>query len=117
MTTLQYCIECANLLYPREDKENRRLIYACRNCEYSEQAPESRIYRNELLSKEGETAGVTQDLGADPTLPRSDKECPRCHETKAVFFQSQQRKADTKMTLFYVCTGCGIIFEDPEVQP
>lgn len=44
-----------------------------------------------------ETAGVTQDVGSDPTLPRSDKQCPQCGETKAVFFQSQQRKADTKM--------------------
>ncbi len=24
-----------------------------------------------------ETAGVTQDVGSDPTLPRSNKECPR----------------------------------------
>lgn len=51
--SLQYCIECNNLLYPREDRENRRLIYACRNCEYSEAAADSLVYRNELLSKEG----------------------------------------------------------------
>lgn len=51
--TLQYCIECNNLLYPREDRDNRRLIYACRNCEYSEAAADSLVFRNELQSKEG----------------------------------------------------------------
>lgn len=64
-----------------------------------------------------ETAGVTQDVGEDPTLPRSDKMCPRCHTSKCVFFQSQQRKAETKMTLFYVCVDCGKIFEDSEAIP
>ena len=53
---MQYCIECNNLLYPREDQANRRLIYACRNCEYSELAASSRVYRNELLSREGYVA-------------------------------------------------------------
>ncbi|BFZ53405.1 DNA-directed RNA polymerase II core subunit rpb9 [Savitreella phatthalungensis] len=117
MSQLQYCIECNNLLYPREDAANRRLIYACRNCEYSELAANSRVYRNELRSKEAETAGVTQDVGSDPTLPQSDKQCTQCGERKAVFFQSQQRKAETKMTLFYVCTNCGKIFEDPLALP
>ena len=51
--SLQYCIECNNLLYPREDRVERRLIYACRNCEYSEAAAQTLIFRNELLSKEG----------------------------------------------------------------
>ena len=28
--------ECNNMLYPREDKENRVLMYACRNCDYKQ---------------------------------------------------------------------------------
>lgn len=34
---------------------------------------------------------------SDAQLPRSNKECPKCHETEAVFFQSQQRTAETGM--------------------
>lgn len=30
-------------------------------------------------------------------LPRSNKLCPSCGETEAVFFQSQQRSAETGM--------------------
>ncbi len=56
----------ANMLYPKEDKENRVLLYACRNCEHVEQADLKqidkdgyevqtgaawRIYRNEITQK------------------------------------------------------------------
>lgn len=98
------------MLYPKEDKINQRLLYSCRNCDYTEIADSPIIYRNELMSSIGETAGVTQDIGSDPTLPRSDKECPKCSERDCVFFQSQQRRAETTMILFYVCTHCGHIF-------
>ncbi|KAG8665435.1 hypothetical protein FPOAC1_010231 [Fusarium poae] len=43
-------------------------------------------------------------------LPRSTKTCPSCQHTEAVFFQSQQRSAETGMKLFYVCCECGHIF-------
>ncbi|CAF3476877.1 unnamed protein product [Fusarium graminearum] len=33
-----------------------------------------------------------------------------CQHTEAVFFQSQQRSAETGMKLFYVCCDCGHIF-------
>merc|ERR1711900_130573 len=68
------------------------------------------VFRNILNNAVGETAGVTQDVGSDPTLPRSNKACPKCKTEDAVFFQSQQRSAETGMKLFYVCCGCGHIF-------
>jgi DNA-directed RNA polymerase II subunit RPB9 len=94
------------MLYPKEDKEHNVLLFECRICSYVEQAAEARVYRHELISNIGETAGIVKDLGSDPTLPRSDKECPQCHAHEAVFFQSQQRRADTSMILFYVCLQC-----------
>ncbi|KAK9474967.1 uncharacterized protein V1510DRAFT_411122 [Dipodascopsis tothii] len=111
MASFRFCLECNNMLYPKEDKVNQRLLYACRNCPYKEIAENPKIYRNELLADVSETAGVTLDVGSDPTLPRSNKECPDCHEKDAVFFQSQQRKAETNMVLFYVCVSCGKIFQ------
>lgn len=35
-------------------------------------------------------------------LPRSNKQCPNCHENEAVFFQSQQRSAETGMVRPFV---------------
>ena len=28
---IRFCQECNNMLYPREDKQNRVLLYACRS--------------------------------------------------------------------------------------
>lgn len=103
-----------NMLYPKEDRTNQRLLYSCRNCDYVEEAENAKTYRNELQSAIGETAGVVQDIGSDPTLPRSDRECPSCHDKECVFFQSQQRRSETTMVLFYVCLSCGHIFRGVE---
>lgn len=35
-------------------------------------------------------------------LPRSNKQCPNCHENEAVFFQSQQRSAETGMVRHFI---------------
>ncbi|KAA6408069.1 MAG: DNA-directed RNA polymerase II subunit RPB9 [Lasallia pustulata] len=80
------------------------------HCQFSEPASSSCFFRNILHNSVGETASVTQDVGSVPTLPRSNKQCPSCHENEAVFFQSQQRSAETGMKLFYVCCSCGTIF-------
>jgi DNA-directed RNA polymerase II subunit RPB9 len=56
------------LLYPREDKDNHKLEFACRTCYYSEPAETTCIFRNELSNTVGDTAGITQDIGEDPTV-------------------------------------------------
>lgn len=56
------------MLYPKEDGENQRLMYACRTCQFSEPAASACVFRNDLSNAVGETAGVTQDVGLDPTV-------------------------------------------------
>ncbi|KAH0490727.1 hypothetical protein TgHK011_002183 [Trichoderma gracile] len=109
--TFRFCSECSNMLYPKEDEDLRKLQFTCRTCQYTEDAQSTCVFRNVLNSSSGETAGVTQDVASDPTLPRSNKTCPKCAHQEAVFFQSQERSADTGMKLFYVCCECGHIFD------
>ncbi|KAL1933904.1 hypothetical protein VTP01DRAFT_7994 [Rhizomucor pusillus] len=92
-----------NLLYPREDKLNRQLLYACRNCTFEELADNACVYRHEIIHQPAEKTTVLADLSVDPTLPRANVQCPNCGNVGAVFFQSTSRRADAKMTLFYVC--------------
>ena len=56
------------MLYPKENKDTSELMFACRTCQYSEKAASSCVYRNTLDTSIGETAGVTQDVGSDPTV-------------------------------------------------
>lgn len=88
------------MLYPKEDRDAMALVYKCRTCNYCEPATSYCVYRNQLSSSAGETAGVTTDVGSDPTLPRSSRVCPACSEMECVFFQSQLRKEETKMVAF-----------------
>ncbi|KAI1384799.1 DNA-directed RNA polymerase II subunit RPB9 [Hypoxylon trugodes] len=109
--TFRFCSECSNMLYPKEDEDAHKLQFTCRTCQYTEEATSSCVFRNVMNNAAGETAGVTQDVGSDPTLPRSNKTCPSCGHDEAVFFQSQQRSAETGMKLFFVCCQCGEIFQ------
>jgi DNA-directed RNA polymerase II subunit RPB9 len=56
------------MLYPKEDTERRELSFSCRTCAYSEEPSTACIYRNDLSNTVGETAGITQDVGQDPTV-------------------------------------------------
>ena len=56
------------MLYPKEDKSQNTLMFACRTCTFSEPATSSCVFRNELSNTVGETAGITQDVGSDPTV-------------------------------------------------
>ena len=56
------------MLYPKEDKMTYKLMFACRTCQYSEEAQSSCVFRNNMYNTVGETAGVTQDVGSDPTV-------------------------------------------------
>ncbi|KAF3916103.1 hypothetical protein ABW20_dc0110056 [Dactylellina cionopaga] len=55
------------MLYPREDRANNRLLFGCRNCSFVEEAASQCVFRNVLSSAAEETAGVTTDVGSDPT--------------------------------------------------
>ncbi|KAJ1730286.1 DNA-directed RNA polymerase II core subunit rpb9, partial [Coemansia biformis] len=108
-----------NMLYPRVDNRLSRLMFACRNCEFSEVADNNCVFRHEVLhvprqvcrqqgaplrSTSIEKTRIVTDLGTDPTLPRTNEvPCPKCNGSQAVYFQSQSRHADTRMTLYYVC--------------
>jgi DNA-directed RNA polymerase II subunit RPB9 len=37
------------MLYPKEDKQNRTLLFACRNCDHQEEASNSCVYRHDII--------------------------------------------------------------------
>ncbi|EUB55681.1 DNA-directed RNA polymerase II subunit RPB9 [Echinococcus granulosus] len=101
-----FCSECNNMLYPKEDKRHKRLMYACRNCEFMQPADNPCIYVNRLEQAIDELALIVPDVVHDPTLPRTEEhQCPKCKKQEAVFFQSQTVRAEENMRLYYVCTN------------
>ncbi|XP_071512086.1 DNA-directed RNA polymerase II subunit RPB9-like [Diadema setosum] len=107
---IRFCQECNNMLYPKEDKENRILLYACRNCDYQQEADNACVYVNKITHEVDELTQIVAEVVADPTLPRTeDHPCERCGHRESVFFQSQTNRAEEGMRLYYVCTApnCG----------
>jgi DNA-directed RNA polymerase II subunit RPB9 len=67
------------LLYPKEDRINNTLMFTCRTCHVGEPATSHCVFQNTLNSQVGDTAGVTTDVGADPTVGLPDF-CTYCGE-------------------------------------
>ncbi len=53
---------------PKEDEDSHKLQFTCRTCQYTEEANSTCVFRHLLNNAAGETAGVTQDVGSDPTV-------------------------------------------------
>ncbi|KAH7533804.1 hypothetical protein FEM48_Zijuj04G0170600 [Ziziphus jujuba var. spinosa] len=136
MSTMKFCRECNNILYPKEDKERKILLYACRNCDHQEVADNNCVYRNEIHHSVGERTQVLHDVAGDPTLPRTKaSRCALCNHGEAVFFQvltsshlvtiifsvfsclhgkEATARGEEGMTLFFVCCNpnCGHRWRD-----
>ncbi|KAG8553199.1 hypothetical protein GDO81_003313 [Engystomops pustulosus] len=102
---IRFCQECNNMLYPKEDKENRILLYACRNCDYQQEADNSCIYVNKITHEVDELTQIIADVSQDPTLPRTeDHPCAKCGHKEAVFFQSHSARAEVHIKLHFSFT-------------
>ena len=89
---IRFCLECNNMLYPKEDKSNKVLLYACRlvgserrgeirsesffhlsrNCDYRQMADSCCIYVNKIMHEVDAITNIVTDVVSDPTLPRSE---------------------------------------------
>ncbi|KAG6492551.1 hypothetical protein ZIOFF_047514 [Zingiber officinale] len=88
MSVMKFCGECNNVLYPKENREESILLFACRNCSYQEVAEDSCVYKMEINHSVGERSRLLQDAASDPALPRTrNVRCSNCNHPEAVFFQ------------------------------
>ncbi|XP_061349226.1 DNA-directed RNA polymerases II, IV and V subunit 9A [Gastrolobium bilobum] len=114
MSTLKFCRQCNNALYPKEDKEHNILLYACRHCDHEEVADNNIVYRNKIHHSVEKRTQVLQNVAADPTLPRTrNVRCSQCNHGEAVFFQETAR-GEEGTTLIFVCCNpsCGNRWRD-----
>ncbi|KAJ3452980.1 DNA-directed RNA polymerase ii subunit rpb9 [Anaeramoeba flamelloides] len=107
---MEFCPECSNMLYPYENRQQKKLWLCCRNCEFSKQSQTSRVYFN-LITGSLEENKAPHNVTTDPTLPRTkDMECPQCHSKVSVFFQAPSNKGKETMGLHFQCIKCHMTF-------
>ena len=98
---INFCPNCANILYPKEDKLNKILLYACKNCDHKEKAKSNCVYFNEIVHVTKELENIPKDVTDDITLARSkDHPCPKCKNLEAVFFQAEISET---MRIYFAC--------------
>eukprot|EP00804_Cyclotella_cryptica_P024622 CCRYP_001624-RA/>CCRYP_001624-RA protein AED:0.06 eAED:0.06 QI:209/1/1/1/1/1/2/282/177 len=106
---MRFCPHDSSMLYPKESRAERKLLYACRLCRYTEYAQGPLIYQNILKKEVGNVLHtVPSAVSDDPTLPRSQNaHCEKCGHNEAVFFQSDTSdvRNDT-LALIFVCCNC-----------
>jgi len=101
---LRFCPNSNDLLYPKEDRTRKRLVYVCRNCDYVADASASCVYRHYIAHSSMEATTVLADVSTDPTLPRSRQvRCDKCTHNEAVFYSLTTSEG---MSLFFQCTAC-----------
>ncbi|KAL1893028.1 hypothetical protein Sste5346_006709 [Sporothrix stenoceras] len=105
--TFRFCAECSNMLYPKEDEDSHKLQFTCRTCQYTEEAVSTCVFRNVLNNAAGETAGVTQDVGSDPTVGAIAFPNPSTSHTMLCFCCGA----------FIACRSCGGLFCKPASAP
>lgn len=66
----RFCPESNDLLYPKEDRERKRLVYFCRSCGYQEDVEPTEwcVFRNEVHHTAKEKNVVLQVRGAGGSM-------------------------------------------------
>ncbi|OAF71301.1 DNA-directed RNA polymerase II subunit RPB9 [Intoshia linei] len=101
-TSVVFCQECNNMLYPKPNEQEKVLMFVCRNCHFEEVASNNCVYVNNIKHETDELTQIVPDVISDPSLPRTEEHaCPKCKRKEAVFFQS--KSLSEGMRLYYVC--------------
>ncbi|KAJ3071957.1 hypothetical protein HDU98_004522 [Podochytrium sp. JEL0797] len=109
MTSVLFCVDCSNMLYPKEDPASRTLLYGCRNCgrEYSTEHEHQCVFKHLIKHSEAEQTLARVDLSSDPTYPRVAKVCPVCGNDTVLFFQSRAKSTDATMQMPHSADASG----------
>ena len=113
-----FCKKCEGLCAPK--KQGANTIFVCRCCE-AEQTEQSKQKSDkdaclicENIKKSDKKICVFDEDAENKKLPTIKHECPKCNNTKAVFWMKQTRASDEPPTRFYKCLKCGNICREYE---
>lgn len=97
----EFCPCCDSLLLIT--KINNQTSYKCENCEFYH--PISSISHKVYFNKQKHEKIIWQD-DILKSMAKCEKECNKCGNMQASFYELQTRSADEPMTIFYQCISC-----------
>lgn len=102
----EFCKECNNILYLKEDRDDKQLFMACKSCEHFEEAKSNIVYSMYYDRKHMPNSILSKDIVSDPTLPRVRAQCPRCGNGEAVLYYGDEVDEVVAFLVYYVCSAC-----------
>lgn len=111
MSGIKFCSECLNILHPEEEKNEHRLLFVCKSCDYTEyiqdmtSMEENKIYQRDFMQSFTESF-IDPDYCLDPTMPREKVICPNCRYTECAYLIDRE-PGDKFLRKIYVCGRVG----------
>ena len=104
---MKFCQYDYSMLYPTENKADKKLVYACRICDHKEEATSGLVYSNRVKKMaKNMLATIPDSIIDDPTLSRNNVKCEMCSNTEAVFFRADEAFSTNSLSLIFVCCNC-----------
>jgi len=96
-----FCEKCGSLIVPKRD--GKKTEVSCK-CGYSSKKKVNLVLKEQVkLSKEDEIEVIDKRI---EVLPKTNEECPKCHNKEAYYWLVQTRAADEAATRFFKCVKC-----------
>jgi pimeloyl-ACP methyl ester carboxylesterase/DNA-directed RNA polymerase subunit M/transcription elongation factor TFIIS len=111
MSGIRFCSECLNILHPEEEKNEHRLLFVCKSCDYREyiqdigSMEENKIYQRDFMQSFTESF-IDPDYCLDPTMPREKVICPNCRYTECAYLIDRE-PGDKFLRKIYICGRVG----------
>ena len=111
MSGIRFCSECLNILHPEESKNDHRLLFVCRSCDYREYTQDTNsiednmIYQRDFIQSFTE-ASIDPDFCLDPSMPRENIICPNCRYHEATYLIDRE-PGDRYLRKVYICARTG----------
>ncbi|KCZ76508.1 hypothetical protein H311_02492, partial [Anncaliia algerae PRA109] len=103
----EFCKECNNILYPKEDKEEKTLLLTCKSCEYIEESQNNIIFSADYSFRSKISHNINpKDLVNDPSLLRTVSLCNICGCKEAVVYFGDEFDDDFVFVVYLICVKC-----------
>lgn len=112
--SMRFCRECNNILHPKEDKEHKELLYACRHCDHQEEADNACVYKNIIKVDVEDQLMFNDDVISDPTLMiYRNKQCKQCGVVgNQVVWQHPSVRDDEGLIVYFICSNSSCRFRE-----
>lgn len=104
---MEFCPNCERKLFPvtETSESTSRVQLKCVRCGYIQEDIQTPLTGHNTKTRSN-VVTVIDNMENLQTMPTTRRECPKCHNTQAYYWQVQTRAGDEGSTQFFRCTQC-----------